>query len=710
MATSKTPGASAMAPWIYLANQNQPLDPYAIWALLTEFRAFMLDHDLPAVVNFVVELETPYDPQIHFLGLLNKAPRTTKAPMGKPPNGLPSQFAGGLTLDVPAAYLDSGLGKPAPTFITLRLSRNGANQDELADAVRALVNTPYVKRLQIGQPRAVKNPDHNLAPKPPRLSPRRPVPVVLGILEDSCPFAHAALRQGGPTAMKTRLVALWDQTNDRKPRMPWAASHQFAYGGQLLKPAMDALLTRHHDGQSVDEDTLYADPDVAMSHLALRASHGATVLPLMATPWRTSMHRLGQDDEDTDQETPEAAGPADAAPIVAVQLPLEQVKVSSGRWMAVNALDGLHYIVDAARRLGEPTQPPPLVVNLSYGGMAGPHDGTGMLESAIDEMTGLYGADMAVVLAAGNAHGTQRDAEQDEQYAPGGAHARQVLPPGGTAELTLFVPPDKQFETYLEIWFDVERADPSKDRFLEDKEVQITVTPPDEPSWSPLDCPGIEVWPLTAAAKRKQAGLFFLKRVSQGHHRSMALLVVAATQVSSQYVSAPAGRWTIKVESLSKMDGGQKGRNLVLDAWVERDDTVVGAHRGQSARLVHLGPGPSPLTDANTFSNIATGKQTFKVGALCSRGPGANKVVSAYSAAGATVRLGPDFSAVADAGKALAGIRVSGSQSGMFVRANGTSLAAPQAARWLADQLAAGVPLNRLRPRARVGARRGQPI
>jgi hypothetical protein len=55
-------------------------------------------------------------------------------------------------------------------------------------------------------------------------------------------------------------------------------------------------------------------------------------------------------------------------------------------------------------------------------------------------------------------------------------------------------------------------------------------------------------------------------------------------------------------------------------------------------------------------------------------------------------------------------MRVMGNHSGVMVRANGTSLAAPQAARWLANQLAAGKSLTWVRgqigasgPTARVG-------
>ena len=115
----------------------------------------------------------------------------------------------------------------------------------------------------------------------------------------------------------------------------------------------------------------------------------------------------------------------------------------------------------------------------------------------------------------------------------------------------------------------------------------------------------------------------------------------------------------------------------------------------------------------DTFNNIATGAHVFRVGALTwlGRGQDGRPGVSAYSSAADQGQQGPEFSAVADMSPALPGVRVSGNTSAAVARMNGTSVAAPQATRWIANQLAAGRTLAQIRQRIRAAkgdARRGR--
>jgi len=464
---------------------------------------------------------------------------------------------------------------------------------------------------------------------------------------------------------------------------------------------MQAAMARHTEGGRVDEAACYADPAVDMKPLAQRASHGAAVLGLMAgLPQALPTKPRTVSPEGS--EPPPILDAAAQVPLVCVQLPTEQTQVSSGRWLAVNALDGLRYIMHTARHL-KGGQVPKLVVNVSYGAIAGPHDGTGMLESAMDELCQHAGHDMAVVLAAGNTHGTRRplpsEAPADtvtgpyelQARMPSGVHAQAILKPGHSTRLSLFIPPDKQFETYVEIWFKAQGdAAPPSDAGLAD--VAITLTPPHAIPLPVATCPSITPYP--APPQPPQAALYFLQRVPQGSQGAMALLVVAATQISSSSrVYAPSGLWQIDILHHGKASPHEP---LRVQAWVERDDTRVGVRRPQSARFVPLADG-AQVNDHNTFSNIASGNQTFRAGALRNRGYAARAPVSDYSAQGPQASRGPEFSAFADDGEALDGVRVVGSQSGMLLRVNGTSMAAPQAARWLANQLEAGQTLTGIR-------------
>lgn len=676
---------------------DKSLDPYVIWGIYTQLRTLGEEERAPSVLTFSAELNEPYRPDLHTFEPL----ASLDAAGAPPPAHVPSAYAHGSPWDHPKAS--------TPTFVTFRLDVHGRSWKDILAGVHALIQLGYVKRLQIGQQRGVDNrdPGQRVNPAPPLPGWAHGAQVLIGVLDDTCPFAHRALRRADDP-LATRVVSLWDQTTLNQGLTVAPPPKGFPYGRHRTDRELDERMRAHVHAQEVDEEGVYASAGIDGLPLMRRVSHAAAVTCLLAGAGRAAP-RLPQPVNEGDDGHPFGDIGNDAAasaPLAVVQLPREQTAVRAGRWLAVNALDGLHHLIGVARRLGEESgkAPPRLVVNMSYGAMAGPHDGSGMLESAIDELCRASNGGLAVVVAAGNSHGTRRHAENDLGYTPGGLHAVQALEPGGSARFTLFIPPDKQSETYLEFWFSEQGKPPGQcpDEFLDADvdgqggEVEIVVEPPVGDPWPAVVCPGLHVAPEDVAPT--EGGLFFIRKPVQGRHRSMALLVVAATQVSGKYVSAPSGRWCITLRH-KKAAADAAARRWSVDAWVERDDTDVGAVRPQSARLVdNIDGTPGGLTDGNTFSSLATGLETFKAGALMDRGRGrASERFSAYSAAGASDALGPEYSALADAHAALPGIRVSGAQSGMVVRANGTSMAAPQAARHLVEELVKGRTLQQER-------------
>ena len=92
---------------------------------------------------------------------------------------------------------------------------------------------------------------------------------------------------------------------------------------------------------------------------------------------------------------PDAASLPD---IVAVHLPRRGVADTSGSALKVQVLDALHYIVERAGPQAD------VVVNLSYGTMAGPHDGQHDPREAIDELVATARGRLTVVLPAGNSY------------------------------------------------------------------------------------------------------------------------------------------------------------------------------------------------------------------------------------------------------------------------------------------------------------------
>lgn len=651
------------------------VDPYTIWTLATGFRQFVRDGRLPAELDFVVELTDPLQG-------------------GRPEPAWPR-----VPGEARAAYVPDIYRRPMPgpskaparhVSVRLPIPPDPLRLDDIASTVLELVLVQGVQRIQIGFPRPALSDERDADQEKPAVIPSCGAPppdLLLGVLEDSCPFAHRALLDDKGN---TRVLALWNQsvacTGDTLP-----APQGLPYGQQLLQEDMNRLIDRHRENRSIDEEALYLDQRSTQHRRLRRRSHGAAVLTLMAGhPARYPTHPVASDLQalapPLDRPQPAEADQASFAPVVAVQFPIEQIGIAGVRWMAVRALDGLRYIAQVSQHEQGAV---PLAINLSYGSVAGAHDGSSLLETAMDELAQAHGR-MAIVLAAGNAYGALRSQEPDtpSERRPGGHHAKATVAPGQSTALRLYVPPNKPFETYLEVWFSDPERPLEPDQFVEEDDLVIEAWPPAADRPLVLDrLPGM-AW-LGSTHDDTRAGLIGWQRVAQSRHRSMVLLVVAATQVSTTRVETESGLWQVQIHN-------KASRTWQVDAWVERDLIAGDPRRQQAARLVQVDqPGNAAaawLDDGDTLNNIATGSEPFRVGALTATlTPQGDPVISPYSSApGAPPARGLEFSAIADQSTGVAGLRVSGMGSGTVLRMNGTSVAAPQATRWIGNQLAKG--------------------
>jgi hypothetical protein len=690
--TSKAPdiGLDDELPWSdrlkEVEKSHNHIDPYTLWSLQTAFRQH-LKRGSPELklMDFLVELDRPY---------------------AEVAERWPSGFV------VPTIYAQAMPGsKQTARHVTVRMSIP-VSMSKLDDAIWALILRDDVHRAQIGFPRPAfpgETPPSDMVrgapnqPWPPCSEVVPPPKVLIGVLEDACPFGHSAL-QG---AFGTRVAALWDQSLTPASFEP--APAELGYGRVRLQEHLRALVQEHSGVNGIDEEALYSDPRALQPRLRSHGSHAAAVIGLLAgRPACLPSHPISADDPAAPDQRPhrryDAAGDhAAEAPLAVVQFPREQIDIAGARWMVVRALDGLRYLASTSARMTLAGEAPlPLVANLSYGSIVGAHDGTGLLETAMAELAKAHRR-MAIVLASGNSHGTERAVDKPDaqwpgvapdvqQRLPGGRHAEcaSLLPLKSTT-LKLYVPPNKPIETYLEIWFDDPTVNFNDEQFLSADEVAVDVTSPLGQRLRVDHLPGVAFDKPTP--RHTCAGLLGLQRVAQSQRRSMVLLVVAATQISSQRVEVPSGTWSVRITNRGP-------RELRVHAWVERDLLPGGSRRSQAARLLPDAPGDTDaakLLDDNTFNNIATGDEVFRVGALTWLGPSGQPAVSPYSSAAADDWRGPEFSAVADMSPALQGIRVSGNASASVARMNGTSVAAPQVARWLANQLAVGRTLPQIR-------------
>jgi hypothetical protein len=490
--------------------------------------------------------------------------------------------------------------------------------------------------------------------------------VVIGIIDDGIAFAHERFRKGA----KTRVEAWWLQDGAYQ-----GAGAAVPFGHELRRDDIDTLFTQCTHAGVVDEDEVYERAGLVDFHTeghksaAWRLAHGTHVMDLAC----------GFDAQDGRNDRP----------IVCVQLPARVTADTSGANLTPYSIEAIDYILDRADQIAQErgVQHLPVVINFSYGKLAGPHDGTSELEAFIDERIAerrALGTSLEVVLPAGNAHLAR-------------CHAPVSF--GGKSEVALGwrVLPDDQTPTVMEIWMPWRAGGPGASR------VRLRVTPPGGPQSPPIDeTPG--------AMLRWQPDGQVLCELQYTHEgaptdRGMFLISMQPTaDLDPDAPIAPAGLWTVRLENISL------GPNEVVNARIQRDDTLYG-HPRRGRQSFFFDPAYQIFDNAGrpredddpacrvrrmgTLNAIATGREAVVVGGFHRR----EHVQADYTCAGpitaqpgATTahRPGPDAMTVSDDSIAHPGVLAAGSRSGSVVSMNGTSAAAPQLARWIADQRALG--------------------
>ena len=521
--------------------------------------------------------------------------------------------------------------------------------------IRGLIDHPRVRRLELG----FVNENGVRAPLQGALPPPVEGPVV-AVIDFGCAFAHERFRHLVGQEWRTRIAYLWDQGDDadvRVPAAPWQPVQGQRRGRELTGEDIDILLAKHGKGSRIDEDAVYKA--ARYTDVTARLTHGTHVLDLAA----------GAEPTAAIEREPK---------IIFVQLPAQAVEDTSGGSMVTCVIDALRYILDRTRSR-DPNMPAtgPLVINLSYGSMAGPHDGSTLLESAMDALVaesrqlspdGTRRRYVEIVLPAGN------NFEAD-------GHARLKLTRRQrTRSLKWQVQPDDSTDTFLELWYDRSAAG----------RVEVKVTPPEgDTCRASIDT----AWTLRSAAAAPP-GAAVIHRANVASGRSDAMVLIALAPTTARDPAAPVatpGTWTV---SVSLLDDGDP---VEVFAWIERDDPTIGS-RGSPRQSTfvrdHLKPPrnqecakASVVQRSITCNSIANGANTIVVGGCVGRA--VEFEMARYSSAGPPRRAAgvraewPDLVAVSEESLALAGVPAAGTRSGIRVRMNGTSVAAPQVCRAL---------------------------
>ena len=234
--------------------------------------------------------------------------------------------------------------------------------------------------------------------------------VIVGVIDSGFDFTHPCFRTSGG---QTRILAFWDQKQDasQMPNPPpsgfnYAPAQGFNYGVEYTQGLIDAAL------QS-------PDPSQVIPHVP--GNHGTRVASIAAG---------------NGAESPPYAqyiGMAPEADLIFVSYDTEGQLGDSAY-----AVDAINYIVDKASEFRKP-----VVINISQGDAFGAHDGTSLLERAIENHLDQPG--IAIVKSAGDEAG-------DSRHSSG-----QVLP-GQEFQVEFEITADHDEDTF-DIWYE------SRDRF-----------------------------------------------------------------------------------------------------------------------------------------------------------------------------------------------------------------------------------------------------
>jgi hypothetical protein len=650
------------------------MDPFADWLLGPGIHDFVGTGELPLVPCLV------HFDQSYALGGLAEAvfiPRFSGQRAERCAAGAV------MTALAPPDFMDRLLADGADPYLSLRGSRTAV---VLGSPIHSA--TLAVANCKAAQQQPVEEPDIG----PPECG-WPDGTVIMGVIDDGIAFANDRFRRKDGSS---RVMCFWQQgLHPRSATVP--------FGQELLRADIDDLLQRWTRGGGIDEAGLYAEAGLASfarpghKAAARRAAHGTHVLDLAAGAAMA-------DDECR-------------RPIIGVELPTHAVADTSFRLLAPAINAAVEYIVARALKLAGET-PLPVVIAISYGMHAGPHDGTHPLEEALEQHVGDYPGELRIILPAGNHH-----LERGHAIVDFDEHGDEV-------DLPLRLVPDDRTPSFVEVWLpsaplqaqDAPPPDRVRLALIPPRGLGVTDPPPvlGEQQGAALEITD-EAGDLVARACYR----FVPTPTARG---VFAIAFQPTTRLRPEDATpgvAPAGLWTLR---LSRAEAGFSGP---VDVRIQRDDAAFGYPiRGRQAYFDHpayarfdrLGrpleaddspeqaaAGKCPVKRRGSLNAIATSKSVIVAGGFRRRfeddpgpiapySPGEPVTAPAGGGLPANTRK-PDAVLPSDDSKVQAGILAAGTASGSRVAFSGTSVAAPQLAREIASWLAQGDPAQRAQVR-----------
>jgi hypothetical protein len=495
------------------------------------------------------------------------------------------------------------------------------------------------------------------------------------VIDDGCAFANAAFVDDRTTAdPKSRIHRLWFQEDNRVHGTPPGIGFTSKDLNDFLQAGRTAGRIDEAASYKALEKALLTRPGAAQvardwrRQMRASAAHGTHVLDVAAgNPNPLAHPRYGYG---------EPGDPASKAKIIFVQLPRAAVADTSGASMNAYVIEALAYLRGVVSISDQAT------INLSYGALAGPHDGTTLLEEGIDDFLNTYPRFQTLVLPAGNGYDSQ-------------THARvSATHDGQWKAMSLQVLPDDPTDTYVEIWY---APGTPKRSGGGTAVIDVEVIAPDGASTGAVPVGEFRELPSPDPARLPRAALIHVRHpTAGGGKKHQALLALAPTRTATgQHAVALHGTWTIRVRN-------RGGLTIPIDAWIERDDSAFGSGRSRSqSTFLSQGTEPSPgmphgasepISRQACLNSFGHGERPVLVGGCSIR---TTAQMASYSASGPGRKgafVGPNEVAPCEdtPGSALF---AAGTRSASQTLMNGTSVAAAAATRLHHNSATSGRPL-----------------
>ena len=241
-----------------------------------------------------------------------------------------------------------------------------------SDSLRETPLAPYDETLEDDPELQFLSPDA-LPPDPSKA-------VVIGVIDDAIPFANQRLTFG---RTDSRVAGIWMQDGAVADSLHPDIGSDLPFGTELRGAQISGLLRALADGDLADEETVYRKAGVidflrgSIQSGAFFGNHGSAVADLAA----------GFSPEDADGRN---------FPVMAVSLPPEVTRDTLGTLAPFYIQLSVLYLVQRTRRLcrwiekvrGDGVKVRlPLVVNISYGILAGAKDGSSLVERFQDAIS-----------------------------------------------------------------------------------------------------------------------------------------------------------------------------------------------------------------------------------------------------------------------------------------------------------------------------------